>query len=132
MPYDPLRFLGGLPQAVLLPLVLLLFSFVTRLFVHTDPFLAFLHSIPPRIALAATGIIVAAGLAPSSYLNVQSGGKPSTVAIVLILSLVCYVACEGIHQSAKKRGAHQWWTVVAGALAYGLITLAARYAQIVP
>ncbi|MDQ3831116.1 MAG: hypothetical protein M3361_17830 [Candidatus Tectomicrobia bacterium] len=127
---DPIRFLSDVPPAIIPPLLLLFFSLITRLVVHEEPFLDFLHAIPPRLALAAAGIAVTAVLSSTSYVTLTPRADRGLIAVVvLIVFLACYLLTERMSASAKQGGSKQFWTVLGGGMAFGATMLAAHYAQ---
>jgi len=128
MPFQPLS-IPILPDAAVLPLLLLAFSVLTRKVVHRQEWLASFHTVPPRIALAAIGILLAAATSPGSNLTFHAGSAIVAAAVqLLLLFLIVYVLCELSHASAKKGGARALWTILGGGLSFGLMTYAAFYA----
>ena len=122
-----------IPDAATIPLLLLVLSCLIRKHVHKEKWLASFHTVPPRLALAAMGILVAAATSPGSRLLVHAAGRivPAAVSL-LLLFVVGYFVCELWHASAKKGGAHALLSILGTGLSFGLVAYAAFYAMTAP
>lgn len=115
---------------VAVPLVLLTFSMVAGLAIRgRKDFLNVLHSVPPRLALAATGIMCSAAISPASTFSVNVGRNSMPTALVLVvLFLTLYICCEGIQEVAKRGGWSSLLSLLGSFLALGLLGLASTLA----
>ena len=129
MPFQQPLSIPVLPDAALTPLLLLAFSVLTRKVVHKQGWLASFHTVPPRIALAAIGILLVAATSRGSRLTVYAGSGIVAAAVqLLVLFLILYTLCELCHASANKGGVRALWTILGGGLSFGLLTYATFYA----
>jgi hypothetical protein len=123
---DPIGWLPPIPEPILLPLTLLLLGLFGRWVLHEETAEEFLPQIPPRLALTAAGIFCAAALSPVSYLTVNTRDRPGLLLSLSILVVITYISCESILAKIRKGKLHAAWTLLGGALAYGLTSLATR------
>ena len=117
----------------LLPLLLLCLSALAHTSIHQKPWLEYVHEVPPRLSLAATGILFTAALSPNSLLSVETAEVKTLASIILTVTFLgLYFVCERCYAAAKATSAGRWWTVLGGGLAYLLASFAIRCAQAAP
>jgi hypothetical protein len=138
---NPLAVASQSPGSFALPLVLVGFSLVTRLGVHKEPFIDFVHGVPPRLALAANGVLFSVVVSLARTLARALSNEPSgflvAILILVVFFLSIYVGCEAIAAAASSgtkgdavKGQRRlpWSSAFGGALAIGLTSLGTFYA----
>ncbi len=131
---DPLvagRLSGALPLAVLPPVLLLGFTAWFRILFMKEERFSTIHSLPPRLAMTAVGILISSTASLTTNLGyVARGGQgPLILAVLVVLFFFGYLGCEAMYLAAKKGGARQWWTVGGAFLAVGMASLAMHSAR---
>ena len=113
-----------------IPFVILLLSAVIHAAVHRKPMAEYIHEVPPRLALAALGLLLTAYFSQGSFLSASLGSQREVGFVLVALIYVgLYVVCERCYAAAKGGGSGRLATTLGGSLSYGLATLSVRLAQ---